>query len=99
MGNKINLKTGDGWESNFLSGIDNTLQLSPCKNKYISDLSSGRYRGSKFQNLPFYLHFLTDTTSVLSILFSFHMLSSYYSVDESISFSMSDGKVTVKICT
>ena len=64
MGNKINLKSDDGWKSNYFSGTDNTLQLSPCKNKYKFDLNLGRYRGSKFQNPPFYLHFLADTSPV-----------------------------------
>ena len=31
VGNKIKLKTDDGWESDFLPGTDNSLLLSPCK--------------------------------------------------------------------
>ena len=31
---------------------------------YTFDLTLGRYIGSKFQNLPFYLHCFADTSSV-----------------------------------
>ena len=57
VGNKIHLKTDDRRESNFSPGRDNTLYLSPCKNKSAFDLDLGRHRGSKFKNPPFYLHF------------------------------------------
>ena len=62
MGDKVSLEIDDCWESSFLPGTDNTLELSPCKNKYTFDLNLGRYRESKFQNQPFYLHF--DTAAV-----------------------------------
>ena len=64
MGNKINLKTDDGWESNFLPDTDNILLLTPGKNRYTFDLTLGRCRRAKFENPPFYLHFLADTSSV-----------------------------------
>ena len=34
------------------------------KKKYTIDLTLGRYGGLKFQNWPFYIHFLADTSSV-----------------------------------
>ena len=34
------------------------------QNKYTFDFNLGRYRGSKFQNPSFYLHYLADTWSV-----------------------------------
>ena len=40
------------------------VKINPCKNKCTSEFNSGRYRGSKFQHLPFYLHSLTNTLSV-----------------------------------
>ena len=73
VGHKISSKMDGGWESNFLPSIDNALSLSPCQNKYTSDLNLGRYRGSKFQNLPFYLHFLADTSSVKFVYTLFHI--------------------------
>ena len=53
----------------FSSGIDNTLKLSPSKNKCTFDLNLRRYRASKFQNPQLHLNytnytFLADTSSV-----------------------------------
>ena len=63
VGNKINLRMDDGWELNFVPGTDNTLLLRPCKNKNTYDLNLGQTE-SNFQNPPFYLHFLANTSSV-----------------------------------
>ena len=62
MGKKNQFERDDSWESNFLPGKDNILELSPYKNKYIFELNLGGYRESKFQNPPFYQHFLADMT-------------------------------------
>ena len=72
VGDKINLKMVDGPESNFLPCTNNTLQLSPCKNKITFDLNLGRYNGLRFQSPPFYLHVLTD---MLSVKFSTQVLT------------------------
>ena len=75
MGNKINFKTDDGWESKCSPGTDNTLYLSPCKNNYTFYLNSGRHKWSKFQNPPCYLHFLADTSSLKFISTVCEMIS------------------------
>ena len=63
MGNKIKLEMDDGWESNYQV---QTIPLSLQK-KYTFDLNLGKYRGPNFKIPPFYLHFLTATSSVKSV--------------------------------
>ena len=61
----------------FLPDTDNTLYLSPCKNNYTFDLNSGRYRGSKIQKRPLYLHFLADTSLVKFVYTQIGFLTAY----------------------
>ena len=64
MGNETNLKMDGGWESNSDTRYQQYPVTKSLQNKYIFDLSLARYRGSKFQNLPFYQHILSDMSSV-----------------------------------
>ena len=55
----------------FSSGIDNTLKLSPSKNKYTFDLKLRRYRASKFHYTT--LNLTTGQTKLLKRKFLFHL--------------------------
>ena len=52
-GYKNQFENGCQLRIEFLPGTDNTLKLSPCKNRYTFDLIVRRYNGSKIRHFTF----------------------------------------------
>ena len=75
MGNKINLKTDGGWESNSNTRYGQYPVTKSFQDKYTFDLNLRRYRGSKFRNPPFCVQFLADTSFEICLHNHFYVIS------------------------